>query len=228
MWPREPKYRDREEAGRVLAPRLDAYRGKDALVLAIPNGGVAVGASIAESLGLELHLLIVRKIQFPDNPEAGFGAVGSDGTVVLDERLLGHMHLSPEQVDAQKEKALRSVRERLIRFGDRARLPVLRDRTVILVDDGLASGSTMEAAVYIVRAHKPKQLVVAVPTTSRSAYQRIKPLVDYLACPDVSRLPVFAVADAYERWYDVDEEEVVQLMDSLSVVKRARTVDIQK
>ncbi len=209
------RYRDRQDAGRVLASRLKGSQTEDALILAIPNGGVAVGASMAGSLGLELYLMVVRKIQFPDNPEAGFGAVGSDGTVVLDERLLDYRSMRQSQIEAQKEKALRSVQERLRRFGDRARLPELKDRAVILVDDGLATGSTMEAAVSIVRSHTPLKVLVAVPTASHRAWQRIRPLVDELVCPDVSRLPFFAVAEAYEQWYDVSEEEVIRLMNSL-------------
>jgi len=215
MQERASRYRDRQEAGWVLASRLKGSQGEDAVILAIPNGGVAVGASMAASLGSELYLMVVRKIQFPDNPEAGFGAVGSDGTVVLDERLLDYRGMSPSQIEVQKAKALQSVQDRLRRFGDRARLPELKDRAVILVDDGLATGSTMEAAVAIVRSHKPRRVLVAVPTASHRAWQRIRPLVDELVCPDVSRLPFFAVAEAYERWYDVSEEEVIRLMNSL-------------
>jgi predicted phosphoribosyltransferase len=214
---RVSRYRDREDAGRVLASRLKGSLGEDAVILAIPNGGVAVGASMAGGLGLELYLMVVRKIQFPENPEAGFGAVGGDGTVVLDERLLQYRGLSDALIEAQKEKALRSVQERLRRFGDRARLPPLTDRTVILVDDGLATGSTMEAAVSIVKSHRPRSMLVGVPTASHRAWQRIRPLVDDLICPDISRLPFFAVAEAYERWYDVSEEEVIRLLDSLPV-----------
>jgi len=141
---------------------------------------VAVGAAIARELGVGLHLIIVRKIQFPDNPEAGFGAVGSDGTVVMDERLIAGPGMNDEQVEAQREKALQSVRERVARFGERARLPNLRGRTVILVDDGLATGSTMEAAIAVVRAHQPGKIVVAAPTASHRAWQRIRNLVDEL------------------------------------------------
>jgi putative phosphoribosyl transferase len=211
----EGRYRDREDAGRVLAKWLERFRGQDALVLAIPNGGVAVGVAMARALGLELRLIVVRKIQFPNNTEAGFGAVGSDGTVVVDERLLGFHPMSLDVVRVQREKALRSVRERVARFGEMAKLPLLEDRTVILADDGLATGSTMEAAVSIVRPHRPIQVIVAVPTASHRAWQRIRPLVDELICPAVSRLPVFAVADAYERWYDLDEEEVIRILDAV-------------
>jgi putative phosphoribosyl transferase len=214
VWDKAYKYKDRDQAGRALASLLEAYRGGDAVVLAIPNGGVAVGAAIARTLGLDIGLMVVRKIQFPDNPEAGFGAVGADGTVVLDDGLIAAHGLSPEQVLAQKRKALRSVRERVARFGVRALLPPLRARTVILVDDGLATGSTMEAAVSIVRGRRPARVVVAVPTASHRAWGRIRGLVEELVCPHIGRLPFFAVADAYEHWHDLDEDEVIRLMDA--------------
>ncbi len=215
VWEKGDRYKDRDEAGRVLASMLGAHRGGERLVLAIPNGGVAVGAAIARALGLELGLMVVRKIQFPHNPEAGFGAVGADGTMVLDEGLITGQGLSPEQVSLQTEKALRSVRERVARLGSRAPLPAVEGRRVILVDDGLATGSTMEAAVSVARKQGPAMLTVAVPTASHKAWGRIRPLVDDLVCPHVGRGPFFAVADAYHYWSDVTDDEVIRIMDSM-------------
>lgn len=194
---------------------LGAHTGGEGLVLAIPNGGVAVGAAISRALRLGLGLMVVRKIQFPHNPEAGFGAVGADGTVVLDEGLITAQGLGPEDVRLQKEKALRSVWERVERLGARALLPPVKGRKVILVDDGLATGSTMEAAVSIARRQGPAMVTVAVPTASHRAWGRIKRLVDDLVCPHVGRGPFFAVADAYQCWCDVTDDEVIQMMDSM-------------
>jgi predicted phosphoribosyltransferase len=209
------RYRDRQEAGEVLGSRLVTHETGKRIVLAIPNGGVAVGVSIARSLGCDLYLLVVRKVQIPGTTEAGFGAVAADGTTVLDQKLLAQLGLRVEEIEAQKEKALRSVSARLGRFGRWARLPPLETKTAILVDDGLATGSTMEAGVTIVRALRPQKIVVAVPTASRRAYLRLQPLVDQLICPDVSRTPIFAVADAYQNWYDLTDEEVLRLLESL-------------
>ncbi len=215
VWGKGDRYEDREEAGTVLASMLSRHRGGEGLVLAIPNGGVAVGAAISRALGLELGLMVVRKIQFPDNPEAGFGAVGADGTVVLDEGLMRGQGLSHEEVCLQKEKALRSVRERLTRLGERAVMPSVKGREVILVDDGLATGSTMEAAICVARRQGPAKVTVAVPTASHKAWGRIRPLVEELVCPHVGRGPFFAVADAYRHWYDVTDDEVIRIMDSM-------------
>jgi putative phosphoribosyl transferase len=212
---RGPRYRDRDEAGSVLASRLVGRKG-GCVVLAIPNGGVAVGVPVARSLGCPLRLLVVRKMQIPGMTEAGFGAVSADGTMVLDERVLAGLDLEQPEIEAQKERALQSVRRRVDSFGSWARFPALEGKTAILVDDGLATGSTMEAGIRIVRAHRPQAVVVAVPTSSRRAYLRLEPLVEELVCPHVSRTPIFAVADAYEDWYDLTDEEVLQLLESLS------------
>ena len=208
-----PKYADREEAGRVLAEKLETYGKTRPSVLAIPNGGVAVGLPVAKSLGCPLHLMIVRKLQIPDNPEAGFGSVVSDGTLLLNEALVRRLGLTEETIAAQKEKALQSIRERLGRYGDLATFPNLKGSTVILIDDGLASGLTMEAAVKVVRRYEPAKVVVAVPTSSMNAFRRLSPIVDKVVCPDVSRLPVFAVADAYKIWRDLDDAEVIGLLE---------------
>ena len=208
-----PKYADREEAGRVLAEKLESYINDRPVILAIPNGGVAVGLPVARGLHCSLHLIIVRKLQIPDNPEAGFGSVASDGTLLLNDALVRRLGLTEETIAAQKEKALRSIRERLGRYGDFATFPHLKASTVILIDDGLASGLTMEAAVKVVRRYEPAKVVVAVPTSSMNAFRRLSPIVDKVVCPDVSRLPVFAVADAYKRWRDLDDAEVIGLLE---------------
>lgn len=205
-------YRDREQAGQVLAAELSGRVGPGAVVLAVPNGGVAVAAPVAQALGATLGLLVVRKIQIPGNPEAGFGAVAADGSTVLDQNLAHRLGLRPHEVAAQRDQALASVRARVAGYGSWARLPALAGREVVLVDDGLASGATMEAALAIVRAQKPRRVILAAPTASSRATARLRPLVDELVAPHVGRGPVFAVAEAYQHWYDVDDAEVRRLL----------------
>jgi putative phosphoribosyl transferase len=212
----QPPFLDRAHAGRVLAGLLARYAGPGTLVLAVPNGGVAVGVPVALALDCPLRLLVVRKIQIPGNSEAGFGAVASDGAAIYNQELLAHLRLTPAQVQAQKQKAQASIRERLALYGDWARLPELAGRTVVLVDDGLASGVTMASAAGIVRQQGPARLVVAVPTSSAAARQRVLPLVDELVCPDVRSGPYFAVAAAYARWRDLEQHEVLALLGSLA------------
>ncbi|MBI5521220.1 MAG: phosphoribosyltransferase [Desulfarculus sp.] len=210
-----PPFRDRAQAGQVLAGMLAHHAGPGTVVLAVPNGGVAVGVPVAWALGCPLRLLVVRKIQIPGNSEAGFGAVASDGTAIYNQELLARLGLTPAQVEIQKQKALASIRERLALYGDWARPPELGGRTVILVDDGLASGVTMASAAGIVRQQAPARLVVAAPTASASARQRLLPLVDELVCPDVRAGPYFAVAEAYAHWRDLEVDEVLRLLENL-------------
>lgn len=211
-YPAGPKYEDRHEAGLLLAERLLRYKESNAVILAIPNGGVAVAAPMAKRLACPLHLIVVRKLQIPDNPEAGFGAVASDGTLLLNDPLVKRLGLSETIIASQKERALKTIRARLGLYGHAAEFPELKGMTAILVDDGLASGFTMEVAVKMVKSREPKRVVVAVPTSSMSAYRRISSLVDHLLCPDVSRLPIFAVANAYEEWRDLEDDEIEGLL----------------
>ena len=210
-----PKYRNREEAGKVLSSRLLDYQDENLIVIAIPNGGVPVAAVIAKELGVELYLMIIRKLQIPDNPEAGFGAMTSDGFLLLNYRLINHLGLTKADILKQKQKAYKSIRSRQKLFGKHAELPSIYNRTAVLVDDGLASGFTMEAAVKSAESNGADRIIIAVPTSSMSAYRRLESKVDKIICPDVSRLPVFAVANAYQNWYDLHEKEVIKLLESL-------------
>ena len=208
----DPKYKDREHAGRVLASRLIEYQDKDLVVLAIPNGGIPVGNIIAEKLGAEMYLMIVRKLQVPDNPEAGFGALTSEGFLLLNEPLIKRLGLMEEDILLQKEKALESIWSRQQFFGKRAKMPPLGDRTVVLVDDGLASGFTMGAAVESARNQGAKRIIIAVPTSSMTAFRRLESKVEKIICPDLSRTRIFAVANAYQDWYDLDQEEALSIL----------------
>lgn len=211
---RQAIYRNREEAGRVLARELEDRAGPETVVLAIPNGGVAVAAPVAERLKAPLYLMVVRKIQIPGNTEAGFGAVSADGTSVLDKDLIGRLGLDEAVVEFQRQRALASVKDRLKRYGEEADLPELAGKTVVLVDDGLASGATMETAVRIVKKMQARRAVVAVPTASARAFDRLSRLADELVCPHVGCGPVFAVADAYRNWYDVSDGEVLEVLSA--------------
>ena len=213
--PPEPLYQDRAHAGRILADRLKNFKMDDIVVLAIPNGGVPVAIPIAAGLDIPLFLIIVRKLQLPDNPEAGFGAITSDGFLLLDDRLVQHSQLTMAEIESQKRKAMESIRKRQKFFGKRAQIDSLENRSVVLVDDGLASGFTMLAAVRSAKNQGAKEIIIAVPTSSSRAFRLLEREVDKIICPHVSRLPVFAVADAYKNWYDLDELEVKQLLDDM-------------
>lgn len=216
-------FKDRKEAGVFLAKTLSGYRGVDGLVLGIPSGGVPVAAEIAEYIGLTLDFMIVRKLQIPYNPEAGFGAVGPDGEVSLNADLVSRLGITEkeEKRQIQKTKDIIKVRNELFREG--LPFPSLRDKVVIIVDDGLASGYTMLSAVRFIKSHRPNKVVVAVPTAPKRTVDLILPHVDELVCLNVRSGLAFAVADAYENWYDLEEEEVIAILKSL---RRGRNDDI--
>ncbi|MFN3739617.1 MAG: phosphoribosyltransferase [Thermodesulfovibrionales bacterium] len=178
-------YQDRTEAGKILASKLQDYKDSDAIVLAIPSGGVPVGAEIARALNLFLDLLIVRKIQIPYNPEAGFGAVGPDGEPIFNESVLSGLMLAERDILEQVTKARESVKKRNELFRKNKPLPLLKDRVVIIVDDGLASGYTMLAGINYVKKSMPAKVIVAVPTASERAIKFILPQVNELICPNV-------------------------------------------
>lgn len=211
-------FNDRVEAGMLLARSLSGYKGVNGIVLGIPAGGVPVAAKVAETLGLPLDLIIVRKVQLPYNTEAGFGAVGPDGEVSLNEGIINRLGLTEKQVERQIQKTRYVIRSRNELFREGRPFPSLKDKVVIIVDDGLASGYTMLAATDFIRRHRPEKVVVAVPTAPERTVELILPHVDELVCLNIRGGFVFAVADAYENWYDLEDDEVISILKGLRKV----------
>ncbi|HMK50451.1 MAG TPA: phosphoribosyltransferase family protein [Thermodesulfovibrionales bacterium] len=212
---RKYMFRDRRDAGRRLSLHLSQYQGPDSMVLAIPAGGVPVASEVGDALGLPMDLIIVRKVQIPGNTEAGFGAMGTEGEVILNEGLLQRIGLTEEEITVQIKKTRDIIRKREQLFRKDRPLPSIKDRNVIIIDDGLASGYTMLAAVSIVKSMAPRKIIVAVPTASRNTADFILPQVDELVCLNIrSRYP-FAVAEAYVNWHDLTDEEVLKILNSI-------------
>lgn len=209
---KEHVFEDRKEAGRLLAERLRAYEGSESAVLAIPSGGVPVASEIAGALKLPLDLIIVRKIQIPFNPEAGFGALSPDGEVIFNERLLKQLALTDREIQMQVDKTLSVIRQRNELFRGGKPEPSVGGRSVIIVDDGLASGYTMLSAIRFMKKSRPLKIVVAVPTASKNTADFILPETDELHCLNVRSGFRFAVADAYRRWYDLTDKEVLDII----------------
>ena len=210
-------FKDRKEAGRLLAQKLSGYKDVNGIVLGIPSGGVPVAAEIAKVLGLPLDVIIVRKIQLPDNTEAGFGAVGPDGEALLNMNLISQLRLTEEEVKKQIQITVDTIKRRNELFREGRQFPFLKDKVVIIVDDGLASGYTMLSAVDFIKRHKPEKVVVAVPTAPKETVDLILPRVDELVCLNVRSGFTFAVADAYENWYDLEDEEVISILKSFRI-----------
>jgi putative phosphoribosyl transferase len=204
-------FRDRAFAGKLLASMLGEFRGSDAMVMGIPAGGIAVAVEIAKELRLPLDIAVVSKITLPWNSEAGYGAVAFDGTVMLNEELLSRLNLSDQEIQTGIKKTEQKVARRVTMFrGDRP-VPDFK-RPIILVDDGLASGFTLRVAIKALRRNGATNLILAVPTAHSESVQMILEEVEAIYCPNLRSGLSFAVADAYEQWSDLDEQEVVKIL----------------
>lgn len=208
------RFRDREDAGRHLAAELREYAGRDdVLVLALPRGGVPVGYEVARALDAPLDVFLVRKLGVPGHEELAMGAISTGGVRVMNEQVLAMVPVSEAAiaaVAAQEERELER-REREYR-GDRP-VPKLGGRTVILVDDGLATGSTMRAAVLAVRAHEPARLVVAVPVAAAETCDEFRSDVDEIVCA-ITPEPFVAVGLWYDDFSQTTDDEVKQLLEA--------------
>jgi predicted phosphoribosyltransferase len=205
-------FRDRTEAGRLLAARLTAYAGDpDVLVLALPRGGMPVGYQVARALGAPLDVFVVRKLGVPGHEELAMGAIASGGVCVLNEDVVDALRIPRRVIEAVAEYELRELgrRERAYR-GDRP-APEVRGRTVILVDDGLATGSTMRAAVVALRRLGPARIIVAVPTAAPSTCEEFRHEADECVC-DITPDPFYAVGLWYEDFSPTTDNEVRDLL----------------
>jgi predicted phosphoribosyltransferase len=207
------RFRDRVDAGRQLAERLTGYAGRaDVTVLALPRGGVPVAAEVARVLGAPLDVFLVRKLGVPGHPELAMGAIAEGGAAVLSDDLIASLGISRTQIEhvAARERQELERRQRQYRG---ARPPsVLQDRTVILIDDGLATGSTMEAAIVALRSLEPARIVVAAPVGARESCKRIGHLADEIVCAYMP--PSFnAVGQWYEDFSETSDEEVQRLLE---------------
>jgi putative phosphoribosyl transferase len=204
-------FRDRRQAGRILADRLAHYRGRpDLLVLALPRGGVAVGFEVARALHAPLDVLVVRKLGTPGHEEFAMGAIASGGVRVMNS--MPGIAIPPEELSAviarEQDELIR--RERVYR-GDRPAMSA-RGRTVIVVDDGLATGSTMRAAVQAIRQQNPAQLTVAVPVGAPDTCRQLSAEADEVVCAAMPE-PFRAVGLWYEDFPQATDDEVHQLLE---------------
>jgi len=224
------RYETRFQAGEILA---DLIQEKDKtlynLILenpleffcfAIPNGGVPVAEGFCSKFNIKFDMIIVRKIKIPWNTEAGFGSVTTDGTVLINEPLLEHLALSEKQVNEAVNLTNSEIKERLKFYNKEIDLEKIyekniHDKHIYMIDDGLASGFSMLAALKMVNRYKPKKIFIVVPTAPLHTIQRIQESVkiDDVYCPNIRNVMRFAVADAYLHWYDVSENEVAKILE---------------
>jgi predicted phosphoribosyltransferase len=200
-------FRDRKDAARALIERLGDYRGKNPLVLGIPRGGVPIGADLADALGGELDVVLVRKIGAPDHPEFAVGALTESGEVVLDPKWAPRY--SRSELDRVIERERRKIRARRGEYGTARISPA--GRTILLVDDGIATGHTMLAAVGSLRAEGAGEIVACSPVASRNAVDRLEEVADRVV---VAEIPEYfaAVGQFYDDFSEVSDEEASRLL----------------
>ena len=209
------RFKDRIQAGELLAKRLEAYAGRpDVVVLALPRGGVPVGYAVAKALNVPLDVMVVRKLGLPGHEEFAMGAIASGGEYVLNRDLLERVGMPGQMIEATARRELAELerREKLYRAG---RPPLqLRGCTVILVDDGLATGATMQAAVKAVRKAEPARIVVAVPVGSPDTCREMSKEADEVVCYCTPN-PFHAVGLWYEEFSQTSDEEVEKLLEEI-------------
>jgi putative phosphoribosyl transferase len=205
-------FQDREDAGRQLAEKLREFAGRaDVLVLALPRGGVPVGFAVAEALGVPLDVFLVRKMGVPGQEELAMGAVASGGVRYINTEVVSELGILPEEIDrvATAEQEELDRRDRLYRDGRPA--PNARGKIVILVDDGLATGSTMRAAAKALRQEQPAEIVVAVPVAASVTCDLLRSEVEHVVCVATPQ-PFFAVGQWYSDFSQTTDEEVRELL----------------
>jgi putative phosphoribosyl transferase len=214
---RQFRFRDRSEAGRLLARELQRYAGRDdVVVLALPRGGVPVGYEVAKALGAPLDVFVVRKLGVPGHRELAMGAVASGGVLVLDEGLIRSLGIGKREIEETVAAELRELERRERAYRDGRDLPELAGKTVILVDDGLATGSTMRAAARAVREHHPAWIVVAVPVAAAETCDEFRGEVDEVLCAVTPR-PFHAVGLWYDDFTQTSDQDVRELLTRAGV-----------
>jgi predicted phosphoribosyltransferase len=221
------KYETRFQAGKFLAKHIEDKEHRLSGLIrknprkyfcyAIPNGGVPVTNGFCTYFNLKFDILIVRKIKIPHNTEAGFGSVTTDGSVLMNQSLLSQLNLSEKAINDSIELTKIEIRERLQFYNKNIKLEGfyeehIKQREIFLLDDGLASGFTMLAAIKMIKKYNPEKIYIAVPTAPLRTIRVIQPEVYKIFCPNIREVMWFAVADAYKNWYDLTEVEVQKIL----------------
>ncbi|MFP4242264.1 MAG: phosphoribosyltransferase [Chitinispirillaceae bacterium] len=206
------RFENREEAGRVLAGFLEEYAGcSDTLVVGLPRGGVVVAYEIAKALGVDLDVFLVRKLGAPYQPELAIGAIAEGGVKLLNEDVVGFLSLSERDIDRVAEEEYTELKRRQKRFRNGQPAKEIRDKRVIVADDGLATGATMKAAVKGLRVKQPEKIIVAVPVGAPSTVKQLMGMADEVICPNQPE-NFMAVGMWYEHFEQTTDEEVMDLL----------------
>ena len=199
-------FKDRKDAGQKLAEALQVYKEENPLVFAIPRGGVELAYEVSKVLDTDFSLLICRKLPFPLNTESGFGAMAEDGSLYINE--ISADSVSRKEIEQIIKEQRLEIKRRIHTLREGKPLPSIKKRTVILVDDGIAMGSTMHVAIELCKREGAKKIILAVPVAGRRTIEKLSKIVDEVIVLE-SPINFYAVAQVYENWYDVSDEEVL-------------------
>jgi len=206
-------YRDRVDAARKLMPALQKYKGKkDVLILAIPRGALEMGAVLRDELKIPLDIVVTKKIGAPGNEEYAIGSVAPDGSVEVNQDAMGLYGIPQSYIDDEAQRLKHVIKRRYEDYRGDPNPPDLKGKTVIVVDDGIATGFTTMAAIQYIRKQNPKKIILAVPVSASDSYKKLKSAVDEMICLDV-RDDFFAVGQFYEVFNQVSDEQAKKLLN---------------
>lgn len=210
------KYSDRYEAGKILATHLKSYaKNPDAYVLALPRGGVPVAFEIAKVLSIPLDIFVVRKLGVPGHEELAMGAIASGGITIYNEDILHQLHIPESAIYHVIQSEQKELERRELAYRGKKPFPKLKDKIILLVDDGIATGATMRAAIKAIKQYKPKKLILAVPVAAADTVEEMSHLVDEVVCP-LKPHDLYAVGAWYDDFSQTSDEEVFNLLNHSS------------
>lgn len=207
-------FKDRTEAGKILSDALSEYKDKNSIVIAIPRGGVVVAYEVAKALNTSLDLIIPRKIGAPRQPELAIGAVTEDGTTILNQDILRYLRVSDEYIKEEAKRQVEEIKRRMESYlGDKPRVSI-EGKVVILVDDGVATGATIRAAIASLRKREPASIVLAIPVGPLDTIEELRREADEVICL-MTPEPFFAIGQFYRSFEQTSDEEVIQILNKL-------------
>ncbi|MBU1018057.1 phosphoribosyltransferase [Patescibacteria group bacterium] len=206
-------FKDRYDAAKKLLPELEKYKGKkDVIILAIPRGALEMGAVLRDELKVPLDIVVTKKIGAPGNDEYAIGSVAPDGSVQVNQKVLSAYGIPQSHIDDEAKRLKHVIKRRYEDYRGDPIPPDLKNKIVIIVDDGIATGFTTSAAIHYIRSQKPKKIILAVPVAAADSYEKLKKEVDEIICPEI-RDDFYAVGQFYDEFSQVEDEDAKRLLD---------------
>lgn len=208
-------FEDRKDSGEKLAVKLEKFKDNNPIVLAIPRGGIVTAYETIKKFGFEWDLIIPRKIGAPHNKEIAIGAISVDGVHILNQKFIDFLDIPPEYIEKEVFEQTEEIKRRLVKYKGNESYPDVKNKIVIIIDDGIATGFTIQAAIESIRKHEPKKIVLAVPVAPQDAIAQLEKIVDEIICLYIPN-EFYAVGLHYKNFQQTTDEEVFTLVHKLS------------